>query len=132
MLTALVPAVTGDINDATAALFNGTTGFFGLVFYVITVVALWKVFVKAGEPGFLAIIPIVNVVYVVKIAGKSPWLALLYLIPIVGVVFAIIVALNLGRRFGKGGVFSFFLLWLIPFVGYLILGFGSATYTKQA
>lgn len=101
-----------------------------LAWYVLVVVALWKVFSRAGYPGWLAIIPIVNVFVLVKIAGFSAWLGLLYLIPIVNIVFAIIVALRTGKAFGKGAAFSIFLLWLFSAIGYLILGFGSATYDK--
>jgi hypothetical protein len=118
------------ISDLYASIFSGTTGLIVLVFYVLVVVGLWKVFTKAGHPGILAIIPIVNVVYLVKIAGMSGWLALLYIIPIVNIVFGIIVAIKLGERFGKGGFFSFFLLFVFPYIGYLILGFGDARYTR--
>ena len=101
---------TDDPTDAAgnvyAALFSGTTSIFALIFYVIVVIALWKVFTKAGHPGILAIIPIVNI------------------------VMAIIVAIKLGKNFGKGGVFSFFLLWLFSFIGYFIIGFGSAQYRR--
>jgi ABC-type uncharacterized transport system YnjBCD permease subunit len=69
-------------------------------------------------------------VILVRIAGMSGWLALLYLIPIVGWIFGIVVAFKLGERFGKGGVFSFFLLWVFPYIGYLILGFGDSRYRK--
>ncbi|MCW3493442.1 DUF5684 domain-containing protein [Microbacterium sp. SSM24] len=110
----------------------GPTSIVGLIWYVLVVVALWKVFSKAGYPGILAIIPIVNVVILVKIAGYSAWLTLLYLIPIVNLVFSIIVAVRVGKGFGKGGAWSFFLLWLFAFIGYFILGFGKATYTKPA
>lgn len=104
----------------------------GLVFYILIVVALWKVFGKAGYAGILAIIPIVNVVILVKIAGYSAWLTLLYLIPIVNIVWSILVAVRVGSGFGKGGAWSFFLLWLFAFVGYFIIGFGKATYTKPS
>ena len=70
------------ISDLYASIFSGTTGLIALVFYVLVVIGLWKVFTKAGYPGILAIIPIVNVVFLVKIAGMSGWLALLYLIPV--------------------------------------------------
>ena len=118
------------ISDLFAAIFSGTTGLIALVFYVLVVIGLWKVFTKAGYPGILAIIPIVNVVFLVKIAGMSGWLALLYLIPIVGFIFGIIVAVKLGERFGKGGLFSFFLLFVFPYIGYLILGFGESCYRR--
>ena len=39
---------------------------------------------------------------------------------------------RVGKGFGKGGAWSFFLLWLFAFVGYFILGFGRAQYTKPA
>ena len=60
----------------------------------------------------------------------SGWFVLLYLIPIVNIVMSIIVAIKLGKNFGKGGAFSFFLLWLFSFIGYFIIGFGSAQYRR--
>jgi Family of unknown function (DUF5684) len=122
--------VVTDTADVTTLW--GPYSIVGLIFYVLTVVALWKVFSKAGYPGILAIIPIVNFFILVKIAGYSAWLGLLYLIPIVNIVWSIIVAIRVGKGFGKGGAWSFFLLWLFAFVGYFILGFGKATYTKPA
>lgn len=119
-----------DLNDYAAQVFSGTGGILILVLYVLYAVALWKVFSKAGYPGILALIPIVNIIFLVKVAGMSGWLALLYLPPIVNIVFAIIVAVKQGANFGKGGAFSFFLLWLIPIIGNLILGFGSSTYRQ--
>ncbi|KJL21197.1 hypothetical protein RN51_02211 [Microbacterium oxydans] len=118
------------ISDLYASIFSGTTGLIALVFYILVAVGLWKVFTKAGYPGILAIIPLVNLVFLVKIAGLSGWFALLYLVPVANVILAIIVAFKLGARFGKGGVFSFFLLFLFPYIGYLILGFGDSRYSK--
>ncbi|MET0736602.1 MAG: DUF5684 domain-containing protein [Microbacterium sp.] len=127
MLEANAVTETADLTSLYA-----TSGWIGFVFYVLVAIALWKVFTKAGYPGILAIIPIVNVFILVKVAGYSAWLGLLYLIPIVNLVFGIIVAFRVGKAFGKGGVFSFFLLWLFAFIGYFIIGFGQAQYTKPA
>ena len=126
-------SVLADAPITTAvntSLFNIWTGVIALLWYVLVALAMWLVFAKAGWPGILALIPIVNIVILVKIAGYSGWMALLYLIPFVNVVFSIIVAIKVGAAFGKGGVWSFFLLWLIAFIGYFILGFGDAKYTK--
>jgi len=117
-------------DQADILALSQSYGIFGVIVYVITAIALWKVFSKAGYPGILAIIPIVNLFVLVKVAGYSAWMGLLYLIPIVNIIFSIVVAVKLGGRFGKSGAFSFFLLWLIPFIGYFILGFGSARYSK--
>jgi len=108
-----------------------TSSLVSLVFYVITVIALWRVFTKAGRPGWLAIIPIVNVIVLVQISGHSGWSALLFLIPIVGFVWAIVVSIHVAQTFGKGGAFGFFLLWLFSIIGYLILAFDSCTYRDR-
>ena len=123
-------ALTSITQQADLNGLSTTYGVIGFIVYVITVIALWKVFTKAGHPGWLAIIPIVNLFVLTKIAGFSYWVGLLYLIPIVNIVLHIIVALRVGKGFGKGAGFSIFLLWLFSFIGYLILGFGSDTYDK--
>lgn len=120
------------ITDQASVSTLWTTSLIGLVIYIIVAVALWRVFTKAGWPGILAIIPIVNMFILVKIAGYSAWLGLLYIVPIANLILAIVVAIKVGEKFGKGGAFSFFLLFLLPFIGYLILGFGDARYTKRA
>ncbi|UNK70221.1 DUF5684 domain-containing protein [Microbacterium sp. H1-D42] len=130
MHVALTENATDAVNRMYELIFSGVGGVVALVFYVLYAVALWKVFSKAGYPGILALIPIVNVIFLVKVAGMSGWFSLLYLIPIVGWIFGIVVAFKLGDRFGKGGAFSFFLLWMFSVIGFFILGFGSARYQR--
>jgi hypothetical protein len=116
------------LNDNLAQA-GGTGGTFGgLIGYIIFVIALWPVFRKAGYPGWGAIIPIYNAYVLVKIAGLHGATVLLYVIPIVNIVFSIIVAIRVGAAFGKGGGFSFFLLWLLSIIGYLVIGYGSSRY----
>ena len=119
-------------NSAAAAAASVLGTIFGLVIAVLAIVALWKIFQKAGEPGWAAVIPLYNTYTAFKIAGLNPWLFLLLLIPVVNIVMLIIWALKLGATFGKSGVWSFFLLVVFSVIGYLILGFGSATYRKPA
>jgi TctA family transporter len=128
--TPLVSATTITSNADVTAISWGW-GIFGLIFWVIIAIALWKVFTKAGYAGWLAIIPIVNIFVLVKVGGLSAWWGLLYFVPIAGLVLHIIVALRVGKAFAQGAVFSIFLLWLFQVIGYLILGFGSATYDKS-
>jgi hypothetical protein len=118
--TALI--ATQSTYDPTASIIGGIIG------YAIMVVALWPVLTKAGRPGWGAIIPIYNVYLLVKIAGYHGALTILFYIPIANIIVGIIVALVLGRAFGKGGAFSFFLLWLLAIIGYFIVGYGSSTY----
>ncbi len=102
-------------------------GVVGLVIAVIAVVALWKMFTKAGEPGWAAIVPIYNLVVLLKIAGKPLWWIILLIIPFVNIVVGIIVAISLAKAFGKGVGFGVGLI-VLPFIFYPILGFGSAAY----
>lgn len=117
-----------DASDqySTTSPVPGLVG--GLVGYVLTVIALWPVFRKAGKPGWGALIPIYNTYLLIKIAGFHGATILLYLIPIANLVFAIVVAVKVANAFGKGAAFGFFLLWLLAIIGYLILGYGSARY----
>ncbi|MGW9157072.1 DUF5684 domain-containing protein [Microbacterium sp. NPDC055665] len=131
MNLALVPAADVPVvPDFLSQFFSGTTGVVALIFYILLAVAWWKVFTKAGYPGILALIPIVNAIFLLRIAGMSGWWVLLYLVPIANVVLAIVVAVKVGARFGKGGFFSFFLLFVFSFIGYFILGFGDSRYRK--
>ena len=130
-MLSVMTSLTSITQQADITGLQTTYGVIGFIVYVITVIALWKVFTKAGHAGWLAIIPIVNLFVLTKIAGFSYWLGLLYLIPIVNIILHIFVALRVGKGFGKGVGFSIFLLWLFSFIGYLILGFGSDTYDKS-
>ena len=120
------------ITDQTSIFaLSATNSLIGLAVYVLVVVALWRVFSKAGYPGWLAIIPVVNLIFLTKIAGFSGWFALLYIVPIVGFVFYIIVSIRVGRAFGHGWFFSIALLVLLHIIGYLILAFSSDTYRAE-
>jgi hypothetical protein len=92
---------------------------------VLIVVAMWKIFSKAGQPGWAAIIPIYNLFVWCKIVGRPAWWLLLWLVCFP--IFHIILSIDLAKSFGKGVGFGIGLIFL-PFIFALILGFGSATY----
>lgn len=119
------------ITDEQSA-FDTTRLLVVLLVYVLVAAAYWRVFTKAGVPGVLAIIPVVNVVMLVKIAGLSGWLALVYLVPVANAVLGAVVAYRVGRSFGHGPLFSLLLLWLLPMIGYAIVGFGRDRYVPVA
>ena len=119
--------------DQWQSFFGQGTGLaLFLTYYVLLAVAMWKVFSKAGYPGILALIPIVNWFIQMKIAGFSAWWGLLAIVPIVNVIFFIIVAIRIGRGFGHGAFFSIVLLLLFAPIGFFIIGFSSDRYTSPA
>jgi len=98
-----------------------------LAIFILVIVGVWKVFTKAGRPGWASLIPLYHLYVLLKIAGKPGWLILLFLIPLVNVVMLIIVAIEVAKVFGKGTGFGLGLAFL-GFIFYPILGFGDATY----
>jgi hypothetical protein len=105
-----------------------------LAFVVLEIAALWQVFVKAGQPGWAAIIPIYNYYIILKIVGRPAWwlaFLLALIIPFVGwiavFVIGIIVLIDLSKSYGKGSGFAVGLILLEP-IFMPILGFGSSTY----
>lgn len=104
---------------------------FMTVIYVLLIIAMWKIFTKAGKPGWASIVPIYNVIVMFQIIGLNPWLLLLYLIPVVNfvvaIVFSIVQASRLSKAFGKGTGFALGLFFLNP-IFLLMLGFGDSKY----
>lgn len=94
---------------------------------ILAIAGMWKVFTKAGKPGWASIIPIYNLIVLVEIVGRPFWWIVMMLIPCVNVIFAIILSLDLAKAFGKGPGFGIGLAF-IPVIFYPILGFGDAQY----
>jgi hypothetical protein len=91
----------------------------------------WKVFSKAGQPGWASIIPIFNAYVLCKVAGRPGWWVILTFIPLVNFIIWIILCLDVAKYFGKGAGFGIGLI-LLPIIFYPILGFGSAQYQGPA
>lgn len=94
---------------------------------VVQLAAWWRVFEKAGQPGWAAIIPIYNLVVLLRVAGKPLWWIILLLIPLVNIIVWIVVSVAVANSFGKGTLFGIG-LFLFSFIFYAILGFGDARY----
>ncbi len=109
----------------------GAIGIIYLALIVFLIVTMWKIFTKAGKPGWASIIPIYNVFVMLDIAGKPAWWFLLFLIPFVNFIVGILVIAGIAANFGKGGGFVVGMI-LLPIVFYPILAFGSAQYSKPA
>jgi len=125
----LYNTTTGD--DTAALIVMGPMMLFYAALAIVMVVAMWKVFTKAGKPGWAAIIPIYNSMVLAEIVGRPGWVGLLNLIPFINIYISIILALDLAKAFGKDVVFGVLTIFF-PFVMYPILGFGSSRYVGPA
>ncbi len=102
-----------------------------IIFYlgliVLIIASMWKIFEKAGQPGWAAIIPIYNLVILLKIVGKPTWWLILFLIPIANMIFLIWTYNMLSKSFGKEEGFTIGLV-LLGFIFLPMLAFGDAKY----
>lgn len=106
-------------------------GFIVLAIIIAVIAGIWKVFEKAGKPGWAAIIPIYNLIVLLEIAGKPLWWIILFFIPFVNLIAVILVSLAVARNFGKSDAFGIGLA-LLGFIFYPILGFGDAQFKGAA
>jgi hypothetical protein len=121
---------TGEVSPLAAGMGIAFTICY-LAVLLLIVIGLWKVFVKAGKPGWASIVPIYNVIVLLEIAGKPLWWFILMLIPFVNFIVAIIVLIAVARNFGKGVGFALGMVFL-PFIFIPMLGFGDAKYQPVA
>jgi hypothetical protein len=122
---------TDDSGGAAAAAGGGFITIVYLALVVLVIASMWKIFVKAGEPGWAAIIPIYNLVVLLKIAGRPIWWIVLCLIPFVNLIVFILISIDVARKFGKGTGFGIGLA-LLGFIFYPMLAFSDAQYNAAA
>lgn len=126
-----IPVYAQDAAAQAASAAAGTTTLIvWLAIVVLLVASMWRVFERAGQPGWMAIVPLLNAYVLIKIAGKPGWFLLLFLIPLVNIVVAFIVAFGIAARFRRGQGFGIGLA-LLPFIFYPILAFGEDTALPQ-
>lgn len=114
---------------STSGLENISSGtvIAALAVAIVSIIAQWKIFTKAGKPGWAAIIPFYNMYTLFEVAGMNGWMFLLMLLPIVNIVIMIMLYVNLAKSFSKSTGFAVGLIFL-NFIFMLILGFGSDQY----
>ena len=98
-----------------------------VAFAVFYLASFWKVYTKAGQPGWAAVIPIYNFIVLMKIVGRPWWWILLFLVPIVNIIVLFIVYIDLAKSFGKSTGFGVGLA-LLGIIFLPILAWGDATY----
>lgn len=97
-----------------------------VILFIYGTVLKWRIYTKAGKPGWAAIIPVYRQIVMYQVCGLSAWLMLLWLIPVFGwlamLVIAIMKRFCLAKEFGRGSLFGFGLLFL-PLIFQTILAF---------
>ncbi|MGH1345377.1 MAG: DUF5684 domain-containing protein [Nannocystales bacterium] len=112
------------MGDLIAALVQ-------LAIVIVVVAGFWKVFAKAGQPGWACLVPFYNVYVMLQIANKPTWWLVLFFIPVANFIAAILVNIAIAEKFGKSTGFGVGMAFL-SFIFVPILGFGDAQYNQHA
>lgn len=99
-------------------------GAIGLVLVLVMIAGYWRVFAKAGQPGFLVLIPIVNLIVLFIISEQPWWVIILLFIPVLNIVALVLIYNGVAQRFGQGLGFALGIIFL-PFIFIPLLGFGD-------
>lgn len=114
----------GDAGGGIVAVIAGVFSLVCLAIGLLLIASFWKLFAKAGEPGWASLVPIYNMIVLLKISGMPWWWIIL------APIAAFIIPFKLAANFGKGGGFAVGLL-VLPMFFYPMLAFGSAQYRPQ-
>ena len=116
---------------STTSGLTGAIVAMGLFFWILSmalsilmIVSLWKIFKKAGKPGWASIIPIYNIYIMCEIAEKEWWYVLLSCVPFANIYAMIVLYNGMAKRFGKSGGFVVGMI-LLPVVFFPMLAFGK-------
>lgn len=102
---------------------------FVLVIAVVMLISMWKIYSKAGQPGWAVLVPIYNMIVLLNIVRKPVWWILLMLIPFVSFIIVILIYLELAKVYGKSTGFGLGIIFL-PIIFLPMLAFGDAQYVK--
>ncbi len=121
------PDQTFETDTAVSAPVLLVVGLISLALVIFLIASYWKMYIKAGQPGWAAIVPFYNIYVLLKLVGRPGWWLILFFIPLVNLIMSIILMIDLAKAFGRGGGFAVLLIFL-PYVGVPILAFGQARY----
>ena len=121
-------AIAAGVGSIIGILFLYLLYFALIAFYIF---CMWKIFVKAGKPGWAAIVPVYNVLIELEITHLPWWFLLLMFVPLANFVILIFIMLALAKVFGKSTAFGLGLIFL-SFIFIPILAFGDAKYDSSA
>lgn len=122
-----------DLNEpVSSSSALGILFIFPLLLGVIVLIAMWRIYTKAGKPGWSALIPLYNIYVLQEIVGRPGWWTLLYFVPFVNMIISLLNALDLAKVFGKTSLFGVIALWIVAPIGYIMLGFGKDQYSGQS
>lgn len=103
--------------------------FLMLAFFAVMIVSAWRIFAKAGQPGWAIFVPIYGQIVHAQVGGLPGWMGLLLFVPIVNLFVAFAIAMGTAKRFGKSPLFGLGLVFASPIFA-PVLAFSGARYSR--
>ncbi|MBC7915737.1 MAG: signal peptidase I [Pyrinomonadaceae bacterium] len=91
-------------------------------------VGLWTLFVKAGRPGWEALIPVYSFYIMLKLTGRPLWWMALYFVPVINVIVYMGILIDFSKSYGKFGFLQHLASICVPFIAYPVWGFDKSTH----
>lgn len=93
---------------------------------IVSIISMWRLFTKAGKPGWAALIPIYNKVVMMQIAGRPEWWVVLTMfVPFFGSWVAVIALIDFVRSYQRSG------LWVLGIVFAPIIALPLLAFSKK-
>ena len=92
---------------------------------ILMIIAMWRIFTKAGKPGWASLVPIYNMVVMMQIVGRPEWQVVLMFLPFAHIYISIVLPLDLAKSFGKTTGFGVLMIFF-PAIMYPILALAQA------
>jgi hypothetical protein len=102
-----------------------------LIVAVMSIMVMWTIYDRAGQPGWASLVPIYNMIILLKIAGRPAWWVLLMMVPLVNFIILFMICMDLAVAFDRGIPFAAG-LFFVPFVFFPLLAFGEPDYVGPA
>ena len=121
---------TSYYDDAVASSVAKGLGIFGIIMFifgVFLIIGMWKLYKKAGKPGWASIVPVYNIIVLIEIAGLPMWYLALFLVPLVNIYAMFKIYIEIAHKFGKSTGFGVGMFFFSP-IFIPILAFSSANY----
>ena len=103
---------------------------FSLILSLISIISYWKLFVKAGKPGWASIVPIYNTIVMIEIAKLPIWYFILFFVPIVNIFALFKINIEISKKFGKSTGYGVGMT-LIPIIFIPMLAFSDNVYEEN-
>lgn len=96
-----------------------------LAIFILIIAGLWKLFAKAGRPGWAAIVPIYNIIVMQEIVGREAWKIILLFIPFVNIYFGITLYVSFAKSYGKYGIGNYLAILFLGIIFIPLWGFSD-------